>query len=109
MVPKPLRFMRGGVVRLLSSKSERALRKGMEEAFFRGQETREPERLEGPGEHEVPTRTNPSGARSKGHGFFSGMKSLERGYEVRQGFVGKCKSGREIRKGSLDHWEGAKL
>jgi hypothetical protein len=63
LVPKPLRLIRGEVVRLFSFKSERARRKGNREAFFRGQETREPERSEGPGEQEVPTRTNPSGSK----------------------------------------------
>lgn len=33
LVPKPLRFMRGGVERLLSFKSERALREGTKKLF----------------------------------------------------------------------------
>jgi hypothetical protein len=63
------------------------------DAFDRALEWRGPERSEGPGEHAVLTRTNPSGA-VEGHGFFGGIKSLERWYKAREGFVGKRKSGR---------------
>lgn len=109
MVLKPLRFMRGGVERLLSSKSERGLREGKEKLFSgarsgespRGQKAQESKGLR----PELTLR----GARVEGSGFFSGRKSLERRCKVRQGFVGKRRSGREIRKGSFDHWKGARL
>jgi hypothetical protein len=68
----------------------------------------EPERLKDPGEQEVPTRTNPSGA-IKGHGFFSGIKPLERRYKVWKSFVGKRRSGERDSRGSFDHWRGEKL
>jgi hypothetical protein len=102
LVRKPLRFNREEAARFFSLKYARGLRRGSK--LFSGSKRRESPR--GHKAHES-NRFRPElilrGARSKGHGFFSGSKSLERRYKVRQGFVGERRSGREVRKGSFDH------
>jgi hypothetical protein len=103
LVPKPLRLIREEVVKLFSVKSERALREGNEKLFSGAKRRESPRGRKAQESKRFRPDLKRWGARSKGHGFFSGSKSLECRYKVRQGFVGERRSGREIRKGFLDH------